>query len=339
MAACGPHKAKKEILRSVKTGVVQVYGATQSSAFPGKVKASAEVNLSFKVSGAIAEIPVGNGDFVKKGQTLARMDDRDYKVQLAATEAEYRSIKAEAERIIELYKSNSVTPNDYDKAVYGLQQISAKYEAHKNALADTKLTAPFDGYVQATHFGAGVNVSAGMPVVSLMGATTPEVEINIPPSEFIKRREFAGFTCTVDIYPGKKYTLDLLGVTQKANLNQLYTVRLKMKKEDAPLPAPGMAAMVEIQYKPGNAALLSIPYNAVFEHNSAPQVWIYNAETQTVTARSIKISEIRHSGQAVVSEGLLEGEIVVSAGVHALKEGEKVKVLPPASPTNIGGLL
>jgi RND family efflux transporter MFP subunit len=337
--ACGQHKTENETVRTVKTAAVEVHGKQLTTSFPGKVKASASANLSFKVAGRMTKVHVGAGDFFKKGQLLAEMDDRDYKTQLAATEAEYRSIKAEAERIIELYKTNSVTANDHDKAVYGLQQISAKYEAHKNALADTRLTASFDGYVQQRFFGAGEMVAAGMPVMSVLEAVTPEVEINIPPSEFIKRGEFAGFTCTVDIYPGRKYTLDLLGVTQKANLNQLYTVRLKMKKEETPLPAPGMATMVEIQYKPGNATLLSIPYNAVFEHNSASQVWIYHSETQTVSVRSIKILEMRRNGQAIVSEGLKEGEIVVSAGVHSLKEGEKVKVLPPASPTNIGGLL
>jgi RND family efflux transporter MFP subunit len=337
--ACMQNKGKKEILRSVKIDAVEAYGATPTSAFPGKVKASADANLSFKVSGRIAKIYAGEGDFFKKGQTLAELDDRDYKTQLAATEAEYHRIKAEADRIIALYGLGSVTPNDHDKAVYGLQQISAKYEAHRNALADTKLTAPFDGYMQKRLYAAGEIVAAGMPVISVLEATAPEVEINIPSSEFIKRGEFAGFTCTIDIYPGKTYTLDLLGITQKANLNQLYAVRLKMKNEEKPLPAPGMAATVEIQYKPGKSALLSIPYNAVFENNSATYVWIYNSETQTVSAREVNISDLRSNGTVIISGGLQAGERVVSAGVHSLKEGEKVKVLQPSSSTNIGGLL
>jgi multidrug resistance efflux pump len=110
--------------------------------------------------------------------------------------------------VIELHKRGSVTPNEYDKAVYGLQQISAKYDAHKNALADVKLTAPFDGYVQQRFYGAGETVGAGMPVLSMREATTPEVEINIPSSEFIRRGEFDEFTCTVNIYPDKVYSLE-----------------------------------------------------------------------------------------------------------------------------------
>jgi RND family efflux transporter MFP subunit len=339
LCACAQHGTKTERPRSVKTDTVRAYGATPVSTFPGKVKASADVNLSFKVAGKIAKMHAGEGDFVRKGQALADMDDRDYKVQLAATEAEYQRIKAEADRVIELYKLGSATPNEHDKAVYGLQQISAKYEAHRNALADTRLTAPFDGYVQQRLHDAGETIGAGMPVLSMLEATAPEVEINIPASEFIRRREFAGFTCTVDTYPGTVYSLALRGITQKANLSRLYTVRLKMKKEEAPLPAPGMTAMVEIQYKAGASALLSVPYTAVFECNAASHVWIYSPGSQTVSARKVKIAELLNSGTVVISEGIRAGEIVVTAGVHVLREGEAVKLLPPASPTNTGNLL
>jgi RND family efflux transporter MFP subunit len=337
--ACTQNKVKKESPRSLKTDTVKVYGATPTSIFPGKVKAGSDANLSFKVAGPIAKMYVNSGDFVKKGQILAEMDDRDYQVQLAATEAEYFRIKAEADRIIELYNTGSVTPNDYDKAVYGIKQLSAKYEAHKNALADTKLSAPFDGYVQQRFYSVGETVAAGMSVISMIEATAPEVEINIPASEFIRRAEFAGFTCTVDIYPEKIYSLDLRGITPKANLNQLYAMRLKMKKEEAPLPSPGMTVMVEIQYKAQASTLLSIPYAAVFEHDSESYTWIYHPGNQTVSMRKVKISQWLNNGTIVISEGLCAGEIVVTAGIHSLKEGEKVKLLPPVSPTNTGKLL
>jgi RND family efflux transporter MFP subunit len=337
--ACTQNAEKKEIPRSVKIETVKIYDATPASVFPGKIKAGADASLSFKVAGRITKIHAGEGDSFKKGQILAEMDDRDYRLQLSATEAEYHSIKAEAGRIIELHRLGSVTPNDYDKAVYGLQQISAKYEAHKNALADAKLAAPFDGYVQQQFYSAGELVAAGTPIFSALEATLPEVEINIPPSEFIKREEFAGFTCTLDIYPGKIYTLALRGIAQKANLNQLYAVRLKMKKEESPLPAPGMTTMVTIQYKPGKSALYAIPYTAIFERNSAAHVWIYDSGSQTVSAREVKISKLLNNGTVTVSEGVQAGELVVAAGVHSLKENEKVKILPSVSSTNTGKLL
>jgi RND family efflux transporter MFP subunit len=267
---------------------------------------------------------------------IAELDDRDYRLQLVATDAEYRGIKAEADRVIALAASGSVTSNDRDKAVHGLEQIAAKREAHANALADTRLVAPFDGHVQQRFHDAGETIGAGMPLLSLLEDAAPEVEINIPASEFIRRDEVAGFTCTVDIYPGKVYTLDLLGITRKANLNQLYTARLKTRDGEAPLPAPGMTAMVEIHYKAGDTALIAIPYPAIFERDASARAWVYDPASQTVTSRVVTIAELLTNGTAVISAGIRAGEIVVTAGVHSLHEGEKVKLLSrPANPGNL----
>ena len=338
-SACSHGKTDGKTVQTVKIDTVRIYAEKSRSVFPGKVKAASDVNLAFRISGPVTRVYVEAGSFVKKGQLLAEMDSRDYTIQLAATEAEYKRIKAEAERVIALYEKGSATPNDYDKAVYGLDQITAKYDAHKNALADTKLVAPFDGYVQRRHFEAGETIAAGIPVISMISASLPEVEINIPSSNFIHRDQFDSFSCSVDIYPNKTFPLELIGIAQKANLNQLYTVRLKMKERMQQMPSPGMTTMVTVQYKSEETTSVYIPFSAMFENNGISSVWVYNSVTQAVEARAITLTEILQDGKVVVSNGLKEGEIVVTAGVHILHQGEKVKPLPAVSPTNAGGML
>jgi RND family efflux transporter MFP subunit len=272
--ACSQKKINEEVIQTVKTDTARVYGEKQKVTFPGKVKAASDVNLSFRIAGPIAKIYVNEGNYVKKGQTLAKMDSRDYEIQLSATEAEYKQIKVEAERIIGLYGKGSVSQNDYDKAVYGLTQITAKYNAHKNALADTHLLAPFDGYIQKRFFYTGETVGAGTPIISMINAGSPEVEINIPSSEYIKRDKFEAFTCEIDVFPDKIFPLEMIGITQKANMNQLYTVRLKMKNGDQQTPSPGMTVMVTIRYQSEISELVYIPYSALFEINSVSSVCI-----------------------------------------------------------------
>ena len=85
-------------------------------------------------------------------------------IHIYATEAEYQQIKAEAERVMALYKDNGTTPNANDKAVYGLKQITAKYKHHKDQLAYTRLYAPFNGYVQKRLFEAHETIGAGIDV-------------------------------------------------------------------------------------------------------------------------------------------------------------------------------
>lgn len=341
LPGCSVQKTDKNTVPVVKVDTVRMYGEVLTESFPGKVKAAADVNLAFRVSGTLLRVPAEAGMYVKKGQLLAEIDPRDYEIQLSATEAEYRQVKGEADRIIALYQKNSVAPNDYEKALYGLQQITAKYEAHKNALADTRLYAPFDGYIQKRLFDASETVSAGMPVVSIIDTGAPEVEVNIPSANYIRRERFESFFCTVDIFGNERFPLEMLGITQKANLNQLYTMRLRLKGSTpgGSRPTPGMATTVTIRYRSEPSALTLIPLSAVFGEGSESSVWIYREKTGDIVRRKIKPMEIRADGNVIVSEGLMAGEKIVSAGVHTLSEGKRVDVLPRVSVTNIGGLL
>ena len=100
-----------------------------------------------------------------------------------------------------------------------------------------------------------------------------------------------------------------------------------------------MSVNVTIEYNPNEEALTVVPLSAMFEENGESAVWVYNPKTQTVTKRVIQLKKLLKTGELIVSEGLAAGEIVVSAGVHSLKEGMLVELLKPVSKTNVGGLL
>lgn len=339
LGACRQNRSLKDPVLTVKTDTVRCYQNELYITYPGKVKSASDVDLAFRVAGPILRMPVAAGAFVRKGDLIAEIDPRDYRVQLSATEAEYKQIKAEAERVIELYRRNSVPVNDYDKATFGLQQITAKYDAHKNALQDTRLTAPFDGYVQKKYFDAHETVNAGMPVVSMINTGDFEVEIDIPASDYVRQRHFKSFFCTFDVFPGKRFPLELMEITRKANLNQLYRVRLRLESEKDVSIASGMSVNVTIEYEPEKVALTTVPLTALFEAGGKAAVWVYDPEEACVHLRNVETVKFLKNGEAVIYRGVKDGEIVVAAGVHSLQEGMKVKILKPVSPTNVGGLL
>ena len=128
----------------VRIDTVGVYGTPRTVQFPGCVRAAQEVNAAFKVGGTLRTIFAEEGEFVRRGAPLAALDARDYRLQAEAAEAEYKRVKAEAERVMALYADGAATPDAYDKARYGLQQITAKYENSRNQLADTEIRMPFD---------------------------------------------------------------------------------------------------------------------------------------------------------------------------------------------------
>ena len=118
-SACRSSETNEKQVLMVKTETVKNYENELQVTYPGRVKAAADVDLAFRVAGPIIRIPVQVGSFVRKGEVIAEIDPRDYELQYKATEAEYKQIKSEAERVIELYNRKSVPENDYDKAVYG----------------------------------------------------------------------------------------------------------------------------------------------------------------------------------------------------------------------------
>ena len=334
-----PEKRSKES-QTVKIDTVVSASGLTALQFPGKVKAAQDISLAFRVSGTIRKIYVNEGARVHEGQLLAELDPADYQVQLDATEAEYKQIKAEAERVMALYKENGTTPNANDKAVYGLKQITAKYQHHKDQLAYTRLYAPFSGFVQKKLFDAHETIGAGMPVISMVSSGIPEVEINLPAADYVRKDQFENYHCTFDLYPGETYPLKLISVTPKANANQLYTMRLQMMPGKLLLPSPGMNTMVTIYCNEDGIRPVSVPSGALLQKDGKTYVFVYDPSDKKVHSREVAILRLLSNGRAmVVSDTLQVGETVVASGVHHLEDGESVRPLALASKTNVGGLL
>lgn len=337
--SCGSKQEEKTDRTYVRLFTVKTPSTTSVQKFPGRVKAAEEVNMAFKLSGTLMTICAEEGCRVSKGQCIAEMDPRDYQLQLDAVEAEYMKVKAEAERVIALYEDSASTADAYDKARYGLQQIFAKYENAKNQLADTKIYAPFDGWIQRRLFDPPTVVAAGMPFVTLVSDGRQEVEINIPASTYIHRDRMMSFHASFDFLPDRKVSLRLISMAPKANANQLYTVRLAIPQDVSPQPSPGMNTMVEIVTGNPEGGMVEVPSSALFKKKGNSCVWIYDEAEGTTRLRTISVKQLHINGMAIIEQGLSDGEQVIAAGVHTLRENQKVKPIAEESETNVGGLL
>ena len=339
VSSCGNRKTTEAETSVVRLFTVKNADAASVQEFPGRVKAAEEVNMAFKVSGTLMNVHVEEGGKVRKGQLVAEIDPRDYQVQLDAAEAEFMRVKSEAGRVMALYADSVSTADAYDKARYGLQQITAKYENARNQLADTKLYAPFDGYVKRRRFDPPTVVAAGMPVITFLSGKNPEVELFIPASTYIRRREIASFAAVFDFLQGQKIPLRLLHVDPSANANQLYAVRLALPVNTEIAATPGMNATVEVAMRQETEASVEIPASALFSNgDKMSYVWIYRQDG-TIARRRVEVARLHTDGTATIADGLNEGERIVVAGVHKLTEGQRVAPLPAPSKTNEGGLL
>lgn len=336
--ACKSGEENVKSIRKVKCERAYISSENHERAlFPGKVVAATDANLGFRVAGIIDEASLENGAYVAQGQVLARLDSRDYALQLAATQAEYDAVSSEVERVVALYNDESVSANDYDKAVNGLKAITAKLEAHKNALADTELRAPFSGYVTSSNFSKGEAVAAGTPVVSIISASSPEITVDIPASYYLKQDSFDSAVATIELLNGSVFNLKLKGVSPKGNLNQLYKATFVVEACDGVLPSVGMSAMVEVKYAAvSDISSLVIPFSAIVNYQDECSIWVLS--DGKAERRIVSLGEIANDGKALVTGDIKVGELVIIAGVNTITEGQTLSLLEPVSSSNIGGL-
>lgn len=337
--ACRRTPPSLDIPQLVKVAEVGRFGGKSSVSYPGKVKAAENVKLSFRVAGPIKKIYVSEGQQVKKGQLLAELDPRDYLLQYNATRAEYDQVKGEADRIIELYKRGSVSINEYDKAVAAKKRITALYQSQRNALNDTKLKAPFDGFIQHKYFSAPEIIDQGTPVVSMINDDYFEVDVEIPTQDYIRREDFTSFEAVADVFPGTVIPLELMDINQGANYNQLFNARFRLKRDTLPGLAAGMSLTVTIGFRPGSENMTVVPVSALFQQKGKSYVWRYDGRDSIIQRLPVRVEQMMKDGTALVRSDLREGQSVVSAGVNELKERQKVRPLPPVPASNVGGLL
>lgn len=332
ICACGSEKPKMT-LHSVMTVKPERANGELQKRFSGIVKENAETNLGFKTAGQIEQILVKEGDHVRKGQLLARLDAKDYQLGVNAVQIQYDQLKNEVERMRQLYEGKSLSGNDFEKALSGLEQLGIQLQINKNKLAYTRLYAPQDGIIQSVNFEQSEMVNAGTPVFTLLDLHQMEVEVSLPQSVYAQRDHFASIEGEAN---GKTYPLHLLCIIPKADNNQLYTAKFSLGK--AHLTA-GQNIDVSISMTASGAAKnLALPLSCIFEDGGKTYVWTVSADS-VVRHQEISVSGTDDIGRAIVTDGLTGEETIVRAGTDALRDGEKVKIISQPSATNVGGLI
>ncbi len=333
--SCGEHVNKSPNVPLVKVEKVQINGKVENHDYPGIIKPQNEVAIAFKVNGQLKAILNKSGMEVKKGGTLALLDSHDYKVSLNAAEAAYAQSGKEFERIKQLYVSKTVSPNDYEKAEAAHQAMRSKYQAAKDAYRYTEVKAPFDGYIQNIYHQKGEIIQAGMPIMSFISKNSLKVELFLP---FCDYEKISNLTKARLILNEKSVELKLESISHQANAAQLYKAEFFIGTDnlDNDIVA-GKNCQVRLSFTSStddNTA--HIPVSAITNVNNKSMVWVLSNQN-IVNKVPVKIKSVNHDMANVT--GLENGQQIVTSGIHSIKEGSKVRIMPKPSKTNIGGML
>jgi len=357
LSGCEKEIPQKEMIRSVRTIKVTSPDDFTKRWFPGQAKATQEVELSFRVEGPLVEFPVDVGDRIKKSQVVARIDPRDFQVDLrnakgSLEESKAVLVRAEADydRVVRIKKKDSGAISqamiDRNKQLVestkaGIRSLKASVDAANDKVSYTYLKAPFSGIVSAKYVENHEDVKAKQPILRLIDHSKIEMIVNIPENlishaDFLKNQGDV-LIVRFDPFPGREIKAGIKEIGKEASkTTRTYPVTLIMDQPDDINILPGMAGKAASSVDREDSAVqntIVVPETAVFStgEDSKTYVWVVVDAGKKVNQREVKTGDLLDSG-IVVMEGIVAGETIVTAGVHYLKEDQKIRILGGSDP-------
>lgn len=317
-------------------------------AFPGRARAGQEVNLSFRVTGPLIELPADVGDEFQAGDVVARMDPQDYinalgtaTGTLQAAQAQARKAAADHKRIQNVYKEDpgatSETAVDLarsarDSSRAAANSLTSAVKAAQDKVNYTTLKAPFSGVVVETYVENFETVLAKQPVLRLLDPTSIEFVISVPESLISYTPHVESVVVNFDALPGVDIAATIKEIGREASqATRTYPVTLVMAQPKDAEILPGMAGSAKVSAQlpeDAKATGMQLPATAIFalEDPEKSYVWVIDATSKTLQSREVETGPLTAYGVTILS-GLSSGEWVVIKGVHSVKEGQTVRIL------------
>jgi multidrug efflux system membrane fusion protein len=335
-SGCGkesaPENAESAPVRSDKieqpamTLVIGAVASDSGNVYSGEIRARHETQLGFRIGGKVIERLVDAGSQVKAGQVLARLDPADSSLQASSAQAQYQLAVEDVKRYRELLSKNFVSQSALDAKEAALKSIAAQAGLAGNQTAYTSLRADHAGVIAATMAEVGQVVSAGQSVLRLAQDGDREVAIAIPEAQFSGLK--IGAPADVSLWSAGNEAAHLNGHLRELSpvadpASRTYAARVALDSDDARV-ALGMTAQVRLKSS-GKRDKLIVPLSAIFQQGDKAAVWIVAAD-RSVSLRPVEVAAYRDNG-AVIASGVVAGERIVSAGVHKLSAGEKIRII------------
>ena len=329
-----PQQEEPELLRPLKTLTVQDAYAGVVRVYPGKVRASQEVDLSFNVAGQLTELNVKAGDRVKRGDLIARLDPRDFEQDVAAARADLIEKTSKFTKIEQAYEAEAATQKEVIEARALRDKAAATLKISEKAFEDTQLRAPFDGAIARRFVDNFKRVEVKEDIVSLQDVTVVEIEVNIPEARVAMLRDTgvvrAQLKVSFDFLPGRMFDVEVEEFDVAADpTTQTYSARVSMPAPEDVSIFPGMTATLHETFQSDDAATSFLLPLGVVPVDSDGTYFVWKIQdgasgVASVHKTPVQVGELTGSRVAITA-GLSEGDRVAAAGVHQLREGQQVQ--------------
>jgi multidrug efflux system membrane fusion protein len=354
LAACAKTEPAAEPVRAVRTLVVSSQTAGGSFEYAGEIKARTESRLSFRVGGKMLKRMVDIGDTVKAGQLLAQLDPQDLRLgqdaaraAVAAAQANFDQNSADFKRYQELHDKGFIGPAELDRhdmsmktARAQLDQARAQSNVQGNQAAYASLLADASGVITGVDLEPGMVASAGTPVVRLAHDGPRDVVFSVPEDK-------VAIVKALTTEPGR-FKVRLWGTATDplpATIREIsaaadpVTRTFLIKADIGSTVANGLRlgqTATVLMELPQVAGITKLPLSALRENQGKSAVWLVDKSNMTVKSQDVQLAGA-DGNEAVIAGGLMPGQIVVTAGVHVLSQGQRVKFYVDPGVTSVMG--
>lgn len=336
-ASCSEEKAEtREVIRPVLSIVVQPRDQAHFG-FVGSIEPQVSASLAFRLLGRVVARDVDVGDVVTKGTTIAALDPSALQLQVQAARADLSSAEAQLanaaaseERQRALLESKNIPQAVYDSAAQARDSAQAAVEQARAAVSKaqeqlgySQLFSDFDGVVTAVNAEVGQVVSPGQTVVTVARSDVREAVVDIPDQLIGDLATGTEFSVSLQSAPTILAQGKVREVAPQADA-MTRTRRVRLSLVDPPA-AFRLGSTVTVTRDLAVSPSIVLPASALLDEDGKTSVWVVDPAASTVGLRPIQVAA-QAPGYFTVAAGIEPGTRVVTAGVHSLTQGQKVKL-------------
>ncbi len=306
-----------EVTLPVRGDVYAVYSGT------APIEAFAQADVIAKVPGEVREILVEEGDDVESGQILARLDGDRLRLELNESRARLRKLERDYERNKELREKGLISEGDFEKIQYELEALQASYNLASLELDYTQIRAPISGVVSERYIKRGSTIEIGAPIFRVTSFEPLVAYLFVPEREFRQIAPGQPVRIDIDALADTEFFTEVTRVSPVVDPETgTFKITIEITDPERRIK-PGMFGRMTIVYDRHENAL-QVPRSAVIEESGTTSVFVVEND---IAVRKAVTTGFSNNGMTEISDGIVDGDRVITVGQVGLKPDAKVTVI------------
>ncbi|GMW01059.1 MAG: hypothetical protein AMXMBFR84_21960 [Candidatus Hydrogenedentota bacterium] len=306
-----------------------------------RIAADKRVDVTAQGMGKCLSAHVDVGDRVEKGQVVAELDKEEVQTQLAQARIQLSRIKNDMDRSKMLFEEGLGPRSQYENDMYAYKQQQATVAQQEIQLRNMTVRAPISGIIISRSVQVGMYVSSGSPLYQIIDPSTFELMIDVPEQELARVEKGQAADVYVDILGDESLASEVSRISPSVQQDGTVQVTLRFPSEVRSRLKESAFARVNLVLDTHKEAIL-IPKDSVIDQNGNKYVFIATANDRedaspieldkvskdtTFTAKRVQVElGLEDSNAYEIVNGVAEGDLIVTLGHQALKDGALVRL-------------